>query len=82
MEQKSERIENLVLEIISNLTDPQSFYQINSPPFIFTLFKYNVLNISSTYNLTDRSMLRLLSICNLTNQIDCRDDQTLTIKVN
>ena len=80
MEQKSERVQKLITQILSNIISYDNSYLIVTPSFILNYFVLNATNLFSKLNQME-SFIKLPSFCNLSiGKNDC-DNSFITLKV-
>ena len=86
MDQKSERIQNLITQIMTNLLQIGNSYEIETPSFFM---KHFILNVSNNNNWPFEEMsflggkLKLPPFCDLVNNknFNCSSSNALVLKV-
>ena len=79
MEQKSESIENALLEIISYIIQEGDSLQIQTSSFIFNVLKFYSNDMPPALSIQN-SFFTMPSFCILTNTNNCKN-QIITLKV-
>lgn len=73
LEQKSERVQCLILQILSNVLDIGSNYLIQTPSFLTNHIKLNASKLPNKLYF-ENNLFTLPSFCELTNnELDCVD---------
>ena len=85
MDQKSERIQNLITQIMSNLLQIGNSYEIETPSFFM---KHFILNVSNNNNWPfevlsfQNGKFKLPPLCDLVNKnFNCSSSNALVLKV-
>ena len=81
LEQKSEKVEDLVISVLSNIFQPGDFLNIETQSYILYVSMLNTSNMVSTLRIND-NIIQLPSFCVLKNNINNCSYQTIILKVS
>ena len=81
LEQKSEKVEHLVISVLSNIFQPGDFLNIETQSYIIYFSMLNTSNLVSILRIND-NIIQLPSFCALKNNINNCSYQTIILKVS
>ena len=79
-DQKSERVENLVTNMLSDKIETSEIFSIETPSFIINHAVANVSKLQTEINILNKTTFKISSYCDITNDYDCFD-KTVVFKV-